>query len=125
MSGSLVCVSAKERKDHQRVRLHAGSRANRLRLRQVGFGHDLVASVEIKGRQTVVAREEELGLPNLLGEGQRLLVHGKGLAMLAVALVDLTEHDQGHGEVIEEAQSSVEIDGSLRRLDPFGLASIG
>ena len=40
---------------------------------------------------------------NRLGQPQRLLVHRKRLAMLAVALMDLAEHDQRHRQVIEEA----------------------
>src|SRR5687767_6198911 len=45
--------------------------------------------------------------------------------MLAVALMDLAEHDQWHGQVIEEAEAPVEVDGRLRRLDALRLAPIG
>jgi hypothetical protein len=39
--------------------------------------------------------------------------------VLAVALVDLAEHDQRHHQVIEQAQEAIEIDGGLSGLDPF------
>ena len=45
--------------------------------------------------------------------------------MLAVALVNLAEDDQGDRQVIEQAQPPVEVDGGLRRLDALGLAPIG
>ena len=75
--------------------------------------------------QAIVAGKQQLRLPDPLGQAQRLLVHGEGRRPLAVALVDLAEHDQGHRQVIDQPQPTVEVDGGLRGLDAFRLASIG
>ncbi len=96
-----------------------------MRLGQVRFGQTLVPGVEIERGQTVVAGEQKLRLTALLGQAQRLLVLGEGLAVLTVALMDLAEDDQRHGQVIEQPQTPVEVDGGLRRFHAFGLAPVG
>lgn len=78
----------------------------------------LVTGVEMQCRQAIVAGEEELGIADLLGQGQGFLVHGEGLPVLPVALVDLPEDDQGHRQVIDEAEPPVEIDGRPCRFHP-------
>ena len=64
----------------------------------------------MEGGQPVVAREEELGLAHLLGETERLSIVPSSQLGLAVALVDLAEHDQGHREVVELAELAVQLD---------------
>ena len=41
-----------------------------------------------------------------------------------MALVDLAEDDQRHGQMIEKPQPAVEVDGQLRRLDSLRLAAV-
>src|SRR5579864_1110766 len=49
----------------------------------------------------------------------------KGTPGIAVALVDLREDNQRNREVIELAQSAVEVDGGLRRTQPRLITAIG
>ena len=45
--------------------------------------------------------------------------------MVAVALVDLAQHDQRHRQMVDQAEPAVEVDGGFRRLDALRLAAIG
>jgi hypothetical protein len=46
------------------------------------------------GGEPIVAAKEQLRLLGFLGKGERFLVVGDRACRLAVALVDLPEHDQ-------------------------------
>ena len=116
---------AEKRQDHEGVGLDPGALAHLLRLRQVNLGHSLVPGIEIKSSEAIVAGEEQLRLADLFGQAQRFLIGGEGQSVVAVALVDLAQDDQRNRQVIEEPQSSVEVDGLLRRLNALRLASVG
>ena len=98
--------------------------ANLLRLCQIKFGPSLVADVKVKSSEAIVAGEEELGFAGLLGMAKRFLVASQSLSVVAMALVDLAQHDQGHCQVVEQSQPSIQIDGLLCGLDTFGLAAV-
>jgi hypothetical protein len=89
------------------------------------LGQLVVPGIQMQRSQAVVAGEEELRFPCLLGKPQRLLIRREGQRVVAVALVNLSEHDQWHRQVVEKPKLTVEVDCLLRRLDTINLASIG
>src|SRR4029453_19264167 len=78
----------------------------------------------MKGSESVVAGKEKLRLSDLLGQTECLLIRRECEGVVAVALVDLTEDDQWHRQMIEQTQPTVEVDGRLRCLDTFRFAPI-
>ena len=73
--------------------------------------------VEKQGGHALEARKDELRLGHGLGQFQRLFVVAQRFVGVAVALVDLPEHDQRHCQVVEQTELSIEIDRRLRRID--------
>ena len=50
-----------------------------------------------------------------LGQRQGLLVRGERGCAIAVTLVNLAQDDQRHGEMVDQAEPAVEVDGGLGR----------
>src|SRR5262245_40728838 len=84
----------------------------------------MLASIEVQGGKTIVARKQELRLASLLGQSQGLLIGCESERTLAVALVDLTQHDQWHGQVIDQSQATIKVDSFACGLEAFRLAPI-
>src|SRR6185369_11098973 len=123
MSRLLPTRSAKERKHHQCVGLETCALAYRLRHAEIDLRLCRAAGVEIQRRQTIVAGKKQLRLVDLLGQMQCLRVRLEGERVIAVALVNLTEHDERHREVIEQSEAAIQLCSRARGLDSFGLAS--
>jgi hypothetical protein len=77
----------------------------------------------MKGSESVVAGKEKLRPSDLLGQTE-CLIRRECEGVVAVALVDLTEDDQWHRQMIEQTQPTVEVDGRLRCLDAFRFAPV-
>lgn len=72
-------------------------------------------SVEIERSKSVVAGKQELRIADPLGQRQGLLVRGERGCAIAVTLVNLAQDDQRHGEMVDQAEPAVEVDGGLGR----------
>src|SRR5712691_2920558 len=116
--------SAEERQEHQRVGVQSRARAQILGERQVALRLGLVVEVQVERGQAVIARKQELRLAGLLGQAERLGVVLERAGSLTAALVDLAEHDQRDGQVIELAELPVELDRGLRGLHALRLAAV-
>lgn len=114
-----------ERQHHERVRFEPGPIADRLGLQHELFRLALVAQVQVNGGEAIVAGKQQLRLVRRLGERERFPVVCDRAGRIAVTLVDLPEHDQGHREVIELPEAPVEIDRGVRRADPLLVAAVG
>jgi hypothetical protein len=121
----LFLESIEERQHHQRVRVEPGALAHRLGLLHELLGPALVAQIEMGGGEAIIAGEQQLRLVGLLGERERFLVVRDRAGRIAVALVDLPEHDQRQREVVELPEAPVEIDGGVRRADALLVAAVG
>src|SRR2546425_875207 len=116
--------SAEERQQNERVGVQSRARAQILGEGQVALRLGLVAEVQVERRQAVIARKQELRLAGLLGQAERLGVVLKRAGSLTSALVDLAEHDQWNGQVVELAELPVELDRGLRGLHALLLAAV-
>ena len=76
---------------------------------------DVVVTVEVERGQTIITREEELGLSRLLDEGERLLVVAPCQLRITVALLNLAQHDQRHRKVVELVELAIQVESRLRR----------
>src|SRR5688500_17115003 len=103
---------AEKRQNHERIRLDAGARANLLRLRPVRRRALHLADVEVERSEAVVAGKEELRLSGLFSQAKCLLVGCKSESVIAMALMDLTEHDQRHRQVVQQPEPTVEVDSN-------------
>src|SRR5262247_2209563 len=92
---------------------------------QISFCFAEITGIEVQGREAIVARKQELRLAGLLGQGESLLIGRESERLLAVALVDLPEHNQWHCQMIDQPQPTIKINCPSRRLETFRLASIG
>src|SRR5207247_10476520 len=116
--------SSEKWQEHERVRVQPGSLAHVLGQREIALRFGLVAEVQVKRGQAIVAGEQELRLARLRDQAERLPVALEGARGVAVALVDLAQHDERDSEVVELTELPVELDGGLRCLDALGLAAI-
>src|SRR6185312_9013699 len=91
---------------------------------QISFCFAEITGIAVQGRQTIVARKQELRLAGLLGEGERFLIGCESERLLAVALVDVTEHNQWHCQMIDQPQPTIKVNSPSRGLETFRLASI-
>src|SRR5262245_14837614 len=74
--------------------------------------------------EAIVAREHELRFAGALDEAERLVIALERTRRVAVALVDLTEHDQRYREVVELTELTIQLDGGPRRFDALRLATV-
>src|SRR5262245_38305491 len=84
----------------------------------------MLTDIKVQGRETIVARKQELRLAHLLGQGKAFFIGCESERTLAVALVDLTQHDQWYCQVIDQSQTTVKVDGPACRLKTFRFAAI-
>src|SRR4030095_1764582 len=89
------------------------------------LGQAFVAEVQMDGGEAIIAGEQQLWFSGILGERERFLVVRDRSRRIAVTLVDLPEHDQRHGEVVELTEAPIEIDGGVRRADALLVAAVG
>src|SRR5262245_36118275 len=95
----------------------------------LGFEHELLglrflAHIEIRGGEAVVAGKQQLGLADALDQVERLAIVAERSLGVAAALVDLAEHDERDGQVVELAELAVEVERDLGGGDAFFLAPI-
>ena len=85
-------------------------------LRQGEISFRLVHFVEIEAqrRKAIIARKQQLRLACFQSHRQRFVVVTTGQLRLAVALMNLSKHDQRHGEMIALIQRPIDRDR------PFG-----
>src|SRR5262245_48861365 len=105
----MVDVSSTEKRQHEEgVATPAGGRLHLAAAGEPALGPVVVAPLDGERGQPVVAREQELGLAHVLGGGQRLPIAGGAPLVVAPALVDLSQDDEGNGQVTALAQPAVE-----------------
>ncbi len=100
--------SAQKRKQKKRIRIEPGSFAQ-----QPGFLHELlsphmVASIQINRRQAVVAGNDQLRFADFLSQRERFAIRLVRLLKLAAALMDLRDHDERYGKVVQLSQFAIE-----------------
>ena len=117
-------TSTQEREQEKRIRIEAGPFAELPGLFHVLLRPHAVAAIQVDRGETVVAREDQLRLPNPLSQRERLAIRVVGLLELAAALMDLRDHDERNREVVQLPQLAVERGGRLRRLKAFCFAVI-
>src|SRR5262249_43383658 len=83
--------------------------------REPALGFFLSALLDGERGQSVVAREQELRLADLLGDLERLPVARGALVPGAAALVDLPENDERDRQVIALTEPPVELHRGFRR----------
>src|SRR5262245_6602063 len=115
---------AEERQENQGVRIDPGPLADFLGQSQVALRLGLVTEIQVQRSKAIVAREHELWFAGGLDEAERLAVALERTRRIAVALIDLPEHDERHREVIELTELTIQLDGGLSSLDALGLATI-
>jgi len=74
----------------------------------LGLGH--VASIKVKRRKAIIARKELLRLAHFPCHLNCLIVTAGGEFRLAMALINLPEHNQRHSEMLALIQRPVEFD---------------
>ena len=109
-----ICEAANSTRQHKNGSSRSASGSRPVRSHSCrGFLHeflgpDAVAAIQVDRREAVVAREDQLRLSDPLGQRERLAIRVLRLLELAAALMDLRDHDQRNGEVIELSQLAVE-----------------
>src|SRR5438105_4076810 len=72
----------------------------------LGLGH--VAPIKVQRRKAIIARKKQLRLGRFLGQLECLVIAAGGEFPLAMALVNLPEHDQRHGKMLAQIERAVE-----------------
>src|SRR4029450_11982691 len=88
-------------------------------LGQPALGLRLVAGVDGQRGQAVVAGEEQLRLPDRAGDLERFAIVPRALLVLAAALMDLGQDDEGNGKIPALAEATIHFHGGLGSLDAF------
>ena len=83
----------------------------------VGFGH--VASIKAQRGETIIAWKKLLRFAGFVRHLDCLVVAAGGEIGAEMALVDLPEHDQGHGEMLALIERTVDFDRLLRCRHPL------
>src|SRR5581483_12349299 len=91
--------SAQERQDEERVAAPAGRRLHLAAARHPPLGLLVVPALDGQRGEALVAREEELRLADLLGDGEGAPVVVRAPLLVAPALVDLGEDDERDRQV--------------------------
>ena len=117
-------TSTQERKQHNPIGIETGPLAQLSRFLHEFLGPTAVAAIQVDRCEAVIAREDQLRLSDPLSQHECLSIRILRLLELAAALMDLRNHDQRDGEVIELSQLAVECRGGLCRLKAFGFAAI-
>src|SRR5512147_3165213 len=92
-------LSAQKRQHQKSFARPPGLLLHRAAALEPAIGLGLVAALDRKRAQAVVAGHQQLRLADSLGELERLGVVAPARFGVAAALVDLREDDQRHGEV--------------------------
>ena len=83
----------------------------------VGLGH--VASIKAQRGETIIAWKELLGFAGFVRHLDCLIVAEGGQIGAEVALMDLPEHDQRHGEMLALIECTVDFDRLLGEPAPL------
>src|SRR5688572_5442987 len=105
--------------------MHAGALTYELRLQHELLGACFIARLEVETRKAIVTGIEQLWLAGLLRERERLGVVVERRARRAVALFDLGEDDERHGEMVQLAEASIQLDRGTHRADAVLVAAVG
>ena len=117
-------TSGQKREHEKRIRIEAGSLTELAGLFHIFARAYPVATVEMNRREAVVAGQDELRLPSLLGQCERLAICLLRLLKCAATLVDLRDHDERHSEVIQLSELAIEIGSRPRRLQALRVAPL-
>jgi hypothetical protein len=93
--------------------------ADIVRQSKIPLGLRHVASIEVQRRETIIAWKELLGLARFLRHLNCFIVAAGGKFRLAMALMNLPEHNQWHSEMFALIKRAVEFDRLFGRRHAF------
>ena len=92
---------------------------------KVTIGLGQIVEVEIERCQAIIAWKQQLRLASFARDLERLAVEAAWQFGLAVALMDLAEHDQRHRQVLALVERPVDLDRLFGRRHAFVWAAVG